>query len=126
MVAEYWILQIEKIFNVLGCTEEQKVSLATFMFEAEVEHCWKIAKRMLRGNGDTPLLWDVFLEVFNNEYFLESVREEKAMEFLELVQGNKTVAQYEVKFIQLSCFALVNGNLKARKFEQGLRLNIKT
>ena len=36
-VAERWVRQLEKIFGVLECTTEQKVSLATFMLEGEAE-----------------------------------------------------------------------------------------
>ena len=36
--AEGWLLQIEKILNVMNCTEEQKVSFSSFMFQKEAEH----------------------------------------------------------------------------------------
>jgi len=36
--AEGWLLQIEKILDVINCTEEQKVSFSSFMFQKEAEH----------------------------------------------------------------------------------------
>ena len=35
---ESWIMQMEKFFDVIGCTEVQKVSFASFMLKGEVEH----------------------------------------------------------------------------------------
>ena len=38
--AKSWIMQMEKTFDVVGCTEVQKVSFASFMLKGEVEHWW--------------------------------------------------------------------------------------
>ena len=38
MVAERWMMQIEKIFDALSYSDERKVFLATFMLEGEAEH----------------------------------------------------------------------------------------
>lgn len=38
MIAEKWLMQIQKIFDVMNCTETQKVSYASFMLEGEAEH----------------------------------------------------------------------------------------
>ena len=49
-------------------------------------------------------------------------------EFVELTQGSMTVAQYEIRFEELSYFApgLVTTEIeRARRFEQGLRPNIR-
>jgi len=35
---EGWLLQTEKILNVMNCTEEQKVSFSSFTFQEEAEH----------------------------------------------------------------------------------------
>ena len=35
---ETWIMQMEKIFDVVGCVEVQKVSFASFMLKGETEH----------------------------------------------------------------------------------------
>ena len=40
LLAEAWIKQITKIFDVLGCSEEQKVPFATFMFRNEADNWW--------------------------------------------------------------------------------------
>ncbi|GFY91100.1 hypothetical protein Acr_07g0012960 [Actinidia rufa] len=66
MAAESWLLGIERVFEVLPCTDEQKVVFATFMFEGAALIWWQLKKPL------EPLwLWPRFLEVFNEEYFPE-------------------------------------------------------
>jgi len=51
------------------------------------------------------------------------------VEFMELIQGNKTVLQYEAKFTELSRFAphiVADDVRKAKKFQRGLRPSIRT
>ena len=43
--AEVWILKIEKFFDVIDCSEEQKASCAAFMLDKEVNHWWRMTKR---------------------------------------------------------------------------------
>ena len=60
--------------------------------------------------GDCPLeiwgerepTWAKFQEAFYTTYCLRWVREQKVYDFIELVQGSKTVAQYEVEFTTLT------------------------
>jgi len=68
-------------------------------------------------------LKDVFLEHF----FPQSVRQAKAHEFIDLVQGLLAVKQYTAKFIELSRFApylVPTKDLKARNFDRGLQPRI--
>ena len=69
------------------------------------------------------------LDAFYEKYFSESVRDKKEVEFMELIQGNKMVLQYEAKFTELAWFAphVVSDNVrKAKKFQRGLRPSIRT
>ena len=97
IVAESWTLDLEKYFNVLNCSETQKVMFVTFMLGGKAEHWWSMEKRIL-GNEE-PLVWDKFKEVFFKKYFTKSVRHQKESEFIQLRQSNMTVAEYETKFI---------------------------
>jgi hypothetical protein len=47
ILVERWIMQLDKIFEVLGCTATQKVTFATYMLEGEAEHWWRGARRYL-------------------------------------------------------------------------------
>ncbi|GFY96878.1 hypothetical protein Acr_11g0011840 [Actinidia rufa] len=123
MAAESWLLGIERVFEVLPCTDEQKVVFATFMFEGAALIWWQLKKPL------EPLwLWPRFLEVFNEEYFPDMVRDQKIQEFLNLKQGSMIVVVYNAKFMELSRYAphiVSTESRKARRFEAGLQWNIK-
>lgn len=40
-------MQLEKIFDVIGCTEVQNASFAIFMLNEEAEHWWKTTRETL-------------------------------------------------------------------------------
>ena len=67
-------MQIEKIFDVLNCPEDQKVSLAAFMLEGEAEHWWRMIKRISKIKHEL-ITWKVFIEKFNDKYFSNCIRE---------------------------------------------------
>ena len=71
------------------------------MLKGEVEHWWRSTKKTLPLEKDQILTSTIFLDAFYEKYFLEIVRDEKEVEFMELIQGNKTVVQYEAKFTEL-------------------------
>ena len=44
-------MKIEKFFDVIDCSEEQKASYAAFMLDKEVDHWWRMTKRLLEDQG---------------------------------------------------------------------------
>jgi hypothetical protein len=129
IAAENWVSQMEKLMEVMCCTDDQMVRYATFKLTAEAERWW-IAKKehlqQLLGDG-VPITWKDFKNAFLERFFPQSVRQAKAQEFTDLVQGSLTVEQYAAKFIELSRFApylVSTEDLKARKFERGLQSRI--
>lgn len=71
--------------------------------------------------------WTQFKDLFLNKYFLLVKRYEKETEFVRLLQGNMTLAEYERKFDKLARYALHlvdTKECKARCFEKGLRLEL--
>ncbi|XP_028117387.1 uncharacterized protein LOC114315011 [Camellia sinensis] len=122
MKAKAWVLGIEKLFEVFTCTEAQKVQLATFTLEDEARRWWMLTRTVHQG-----LTWDRFLELFYDKYFPQSIQDKKVTEFETLRQGNRTVAEYEAQFAELTQFAphMVDTDYKkARKFAGGLRAAI--
>ena len=75
-IAERWIQQIEKIFGAMVCSEEQKVTLATFMLQGEVENRWNGIKASMMPNEES-IVWEVFKTTFLNKYILEIARMKK-------------------------------------------------
>ncbi|GFS43254.1 hypothetical protein Acr_00g0084370 [Actinidia rufa] len=49
--------------------------------------------------------WEPFKKAFLDQYFTDTAKEALRMEFINLVQGSMTVAQYEAKFTSLSSAA---------------------
>ncbi|MQL90217.1 hypothetical protein Taro_022793 [Colocasia esculenta] len=77
--AENWQEEIERIFQVMQCTNREKVVLATFQFTKDARAWWKATSAHLPNVG--KLQWAGFLEIFRGKYFSERVKEKKA-EFL--------------------------------------------
>lgn len=126
-LAGKWITQLEKIFRVLDCSDEQRVLLAAFTLEGEAEHWWRTSLQVQQVEG-MPMTWAEFLKKFNDKYVSEQVRDKKMMKFLNLMQRNGSVEAYEAKFAALSIFApdmVANEELKAKRFERGLRPSIR-
>jgi Retroviral aspartyl protease/RNase H-like domain found in reverse transcriptase/Reverse transcriptase (RNA-dependent DNA polymerase)/Integrase zinc binding domain/Retrotransposon gag protein/Zinc knuckle len=124
--AESWIKDIEKIFRLIKCPDNEKVTLASFMLKGEAGFWWESMEENYSGRD---MDWPAFKDVFYEQYFPDSIRNQKEIEFMELVQANMTVAQYDAKFTELSRFAthLVNDeSRKARLFERGLRDEIRS
>lgn len=76
------------------------------------------------------ITWDNFKEIFLENYFQIDVRNKKEMKFLELKQGNMVVADYTLKFEELSRYhPHFNGEARERsksmKFIYGMCLEIK-
>ena len=69
---EAWIMKIEKFFDVIHCSEEQKTSYATFMLDKEEDHWWCMTKRILENQG--PIVWSQFRVAFYKKYFPDNVR----------------------------------------------------
>ena len=52
-----------------------------------------------------PISWDFFVREFQPNYVIDDYRETKWKQFLNLKQGNMTVAEYEKEFSRLSKYA---------------------
>ncbi|XP_030443977.2 uncharacterized protein LOC115666381 [Syzygium oleosum] len=126
--APKWVEELEKAFEVLGCTEQEKVTLAVYQLQDNASDWWKATKGRVFPEG-VAQTWAVFIENFYGKYFSDSARERKIAEFVRLRQGQMTVDQYEAEFARLSKFAprmVEHPEDKARKFREGLRPDIRT
>ena len=74
------------------------------------------------------MTWVDFRELFMSKFIPASAKHVKALEFLDLQQGDMTVLEYVARFTKLNHFGddYVAINLaKVRRFEDGLRLSIR-
>jgi hypothetical protein len=127
--AHGWLEEVENIFDAMACTEEGKTILGAYVLREEANNWWKNARQRL-GPGGAAVPWVVFKREFLVKYFPVDVKNQKVIEFMELKQGNMSVADYAVKFEALCAFSphyntVEAENDKCVKFESGLRPDIK-
>ena len=75
------------------------------------------------------LTYDDFLREFRDKYMPEVYRDKKQREFLNLRQRAMTVAEYEVRFTQLSHYVpmmVTTERDRCRRFEEGLHYDIQS
>ncbi|XP_047147313.1 uncharacterized protein LOC124819780 [Vigna umbellata] len=124
--ADQWLRDIEKIFNAKRCPDENRLAYAEYLLTGEASHWWSSARAILT-DAQQPITWEVFRNKFYEEYFPDSVRFAKEVEFLQLVQGNMSVSEYTNKFKHLVRFNTMATSevWQCRKFENGLRSDLK-
>ena len=95
-----WLEAMERIFGAMRCSETQKVTLGTYMLHEDASYWWRNACQRL-GFGNTVITWESFKREFLVKYFPSDIRNRKVVEFMELKQGNMSVAEYAAKFEEL-------------------------
>ncbi|MCI84713.1 pol polyprotein, partial [Trifolium medium] len=50
------------------------------------------------GADGVAIVWEIFKREFLRKYFPADVKNKKVVEFMELKQGNMSVAEYSAKF----------------------------
>lgn len=125
--ATMWIRELEKVFALLRCSEEDKVTLAVYQLQGNASTWWEATEGRVFLEGMVPE-WDAFVKAFYAKYFSKCAQEQKMAEFECLRQNQMTVDQYETKFAELSKYAprLIKDPLdRARMFRDGLKREIR-
>ncbi|XP_056167607.1 uncharacterized protein LOC130138216 [Syzygium oleosum] len=81
--ATLWIRELDKVFALLRCTDEDKVTLAVYQLQGNASTWWEATQRRVFPEG-TARVWGAFVEAFYNKYFLDCAREQKMNEFRRL------------------------------------------
>ncbi|XP_035542977.1 uncharacterized protein LOC118346077, partial [Juglans regia] len=123
MDAESRIDRIEQIFEVLYCTDDQKVKYATYHLTDMANKWWKSTRALvqLELGEAVPITWEYFKKIFLDHFFPQTLQESRARQFMDLTQGSMTVAQYATTFMELSRFAsylIPDEEKKAEKFRK--------
>ncbi|KAJ4814752.1 polyprotein [Rhynchospora pubera] len=124
--AEEWLASIKSKFRVCRAPEEFRVELATHYLENDARFWWENKKLDFDGDQDA-IPWEWFEEQFNEQYADDIMKEEMRQRFIELKQGSKPVAEYNMEFINLSRYALdIRADPKRyrRHYINGLRSKI--
>ncbi|XP_077235487.1 uncharacterized protein LOC143877356 isoform X2 [Tasmannia lanceolata] len=126
LAADHWLVEMERIFAVMNCTDTQRIRLASFQLKDDAGVWWQtVEENYPTVRNET---WDQFKSRFNNQFFPSHIKDQLAGQFAELKQGTLTVARYGAKFRALSRYApgyAATENDKVRKFVSGLRPSIK-
>ena len=122
IVAEEWLQQITRDLDTSEITDGRlRVSFAVRQLKGDAYHWW--GRVQTRVGED----FEEFSELFLENYFPESARDARHMQFLELQQGTMSVPEYEARFTALARFApdLVRTEAsRCKRFEKGLRPEI--
>ncbi|XP_052735879.1 uncharacterized protein LOC128197680 [Vigna angularis] len=124
--ADAWIKDIEKIFHVIKCTDEEKLDYATFILKEEAEYWWDGMKRLMESDEEA-ITWNSFKDKFLEKYFPTSAKIEREQEFLALRQSGMSVQEYIDRFEYLIRFYSqhMTEGWKCQRFEQGLRYDLR-
>jgi len=101
--ADQWMRDMERIYDAKRCPVENRLAYTEYLLAGEVVHWWSNMKMMLEDSRE-PITWELFKKKFNVEYFPDSVRYAKEVEFLQLMQGDMSVSEYAEKFKHLGRF----------------------
>jgi len=110
--AEAWLTDIEVLFDILNCTNKQRVKYVELKLTGEARRWWTSKKVLLtKPPNETVITWDLFKIEYNMRFFPKAQRQLRAIEFQNLVQGNMTVEQYSARFIELARFATTKASI---------------
>ncbi|XP_012852513.1 PREDICTED: uncharacterized protein LOC105972115 [Erythranthe guttata] len=101
-VAEEWIKSLEVISEYMVMNDSDRIHCALFSSKNESRNWWECAKSGIDLANTT---WEAFKVIFFEKYFSKNVRAQKLKEFLELKEGNLTVAEFTRRFEQGSLYA---------------------
>ncbi|XP_047339990.1 uncharacterized protein LOC124943536 [Impatiens glandulifera] len=125
IVSEEWVQSMETIFEFMQISEVERVMCATFMLRDDARIWWQGAKAALDLNR---ISWGEFKEVFYGKYFTLSTRNNLAREYLEIKQGDSSIADYVKRFERGKYFAPMvtdNASMELNHFLEGLNATIR-
>ena len=125
--AEEFLKGMEKIFNVLRYTDEQKVRYASYQLDAAAHDWWLITSRKWEQR-QISTTWAMFVQEFTQQFIPKVIRENREKEFLNLTQGSRSVGAYEAEFtrlIQYVPYFMDDEERKVRRFIDGLKNELR-
>ncbi|KAG6648415.1 hypothetical protein CIPAW_07G146200 [Carya illinoinensis] len=114
-----WIRDLERTFEVCGCTKAQQVLYASYLLQGIAIEWWETKRKMLVSElgSFAAVSWQRFKKEFYDRKRITS-----------LVQGSMTVEQYAWRFIELGRFPshlIAKKEIQAKRFQEDLRPDIR-
>ncbi|XP_058775640.1 uncharacterized protein LOC131649918 [Vicia villosa] len=104
LLAHDWLAGMEKVFQAIQCTEEEKVIFATQKMKGPALRWWNTASTYFTAQ-EIPKDWQHFKVAFLEKYFPNNVKTQKEREFQNFKQGNMSVSEYAEKFEDLADYS---------------------
>ena len=123
---EFWLEKLQRALDEVKCPHEQMTKCAVSLLQGAAYDWWKLVLRNLLLSD--AISWDFFIREFHTKYVTDDYKETKWKQFLNMRQGNLTVAEYEKEFSRLSKYAselVLTETFQCRQFEDGLKESIK-
>ena len=119
-----WLDKVNKVYGVMGCTDEQRVLFSSFLKEGKAKDLWDVVDRRYPDG----ISWDQLQQEFIDRFFPQSHKDLKIEEFFRIEQKNMSVSKYEKKFLELVRlvpYIQVDEVLKCKRLLAGLRHRIR-
>ena len=120
-----WLEGNERVFNDMGCSDEQMVTYSAFLLRDRALDWWNAVQRRFPEG----VSWTQFKEEFLEKLYPTVYKDQKIEEFFKLELGTMSVTDYEKKFselvrhVPLFCDHEVQ---KSKRFVVGLRKKVKS
>ncbi|XP_074377726.1 uncharacterized protein LOC141719252 [Apium graveolens] len=115
---------MDKAFNLVQVSDNLKTDYVSYFLKNGANYQWELTRALV---GEGPVPWARVTELYLEKYFPGCVRSQMEIEFLELKQGDRSVAEYKAKFIESARFVpdyVCSKAQKVRRFQQGLKPEI--
>ncbi|XP_070046957.1 uncharacterized protein [Nicotiana tomentosiformis] len=111
----------------MGIVGTIRVDFAVFQMTGYAKSWWRDYV-LTRPAGLPSLICDKFSQLFIEKFIPFTMREDYRRQFESLQQGSMTVTQYETRFVDLACHAIIllpTERERVRRFIDGLTLSIR-
>ncbi|XP_012435355.2 uncharacterized protein LOC105761973 [Gossypium raimondii] len=123
--AEYWLQSLVRVFKQMACSPDDYLRCVVSLLKEEAYNWWETVEAVV---SEEKLTWEFFQGEFKKKYAGKRYLDKKKREFLDLRQGNRTVAEYEREFVYLSKYArdiVPTEEEMCIRFEEGLNDEIR-
>jgi hypothetical protein len=98
--AEAWLEGMTQCFSLRDYASTSKAKITIFQLRDSALNWWGNLERQLHLTPDT-VSWELFEERFRRKYLPAYYEEQQVGAFHALVQGNRTMEEYEIRFMEL-------------------------
>ena len=70
-----WLDRVNKVYGVMGCTDEQRVLFSSFLMEDRAKDWWDAVERRYPDG----ITWDQFQQEFTDRFFPQSHKDSKKL-----------------------------------------------